>query len=79
MFLTYHCTLFEVPGSSGSFAITIKQNVTEIFQMMDVDLFYITKGRYVMLIQSERLFIVSSSSSSPSSLLRLLVILRRIF
>jgi hypothetical protein len=53
MFLTYHCTLFEVPGSSGSFAITIKPNVIETFYMVDVYLFYITKGKCVMLIHSE--------------------------
>jgi hypothetical protein len=63
MFLTYHCTLFEMPYLSGSFAITIKQNVIEIFHMMDVYLFYITKGRYVMLIQSEHLFIVRANSN----------------
>jgi len=53
MFLTYDCTLFEVPDYSGSFAVTIKPNVIEIFHMVDVYLFYITKGKYVMLIQSE--------------------------
>jgi len=61
--LTYHCTLFEVPDSGGSFAITIKRNVIEIFHMMDVYLFCITKGRYVMLIQSEHLFIVRANSN----------------
>jgi hypothetical protein len=63
MFLTYHCILFEVPDSSGSFAITIKPNVIEIFHMVDVYLFYITIGKYVMLIDSEHLFIVRANSN----------------
>ena len=61
--LTYHCTLFEVPDSSGSFAVTIKPIVIEIFHMVDVYLFYITKWIYVMLIHSEHLFIVIASSN----------------
>jgi hypothetical protein len=63
MFLTYHCTLFEAPDSSGSFAISIKPNFIEIFHMVDVYLFYITKEKYVMLIHSEHLFIVRANSS----------------
>jgi len=52
-----------MPDSCGSFAITIKPNVIEIFHVVGVYLFYITKGKYVMLILSEHLFIVRANSN----------------